>query len=282
MYTVGHETKLTVLSKEQSTDRTTCFSGQVVMYVIALIPTTGNIFALIYIDLDVKVRSSRKISQRLLSNSLLVPTGVLQPTPLCHIAYETLLLPVAGIVNPPKNKRSMRVSINSSASGLASSYFSLGDNPLLCGSDASVSSNSTSGDMEAFLVSFFRGPQNILSSHSCKLSDSYKYGRIRVRTLTQLRASCSGASSGSGKLGWFRSMESCVTVTTIKVSRFSLASSLVRRTSAEEKRLKTSSAPSGSSQNCQLLAPSNLGVYDDSSQMSSTGRRQQYFALQRA
>jgi hypothetical protein len=118
---------LTVLSKEQRTDRTTCLSGQVAIYVMALTPTTGSMFALVYIALDVRVSSNRNISERLLSNSLLVPTGVLQPTPLCHIAYETLFFPVGGNVKPPKNNKSMRVSISSSASGLASSYLSSGD-----------------------------------------------------------------------------------------------------------------------------------------------------------
>lgn len=36
-------TKPTVFSIEQRTDRTTCFSGHVAMYVIALTPFTGKI-----------------------------------------------------------------------------------------------------------------------------------------------------------------------------------------------------------------------------------------------
>lgn len=39
----------------------------------------------IYIALLDNVNSSRIISLRLLSNSLLVPTGLLQPTPLCQM-----------------------------------------------------------------------------------------------------------------------------------------------------------------------------------------------------
>jgi len=76
-----------------------------------------------YILLLVKVKSNRKISVRLLSNSLLVPTGTLHPTPLCQIAYVTLLLPLGdfGNVNSAKNSKSISVSINSSANGLTSS-----------------------------------------------------------------------------------------------------------------------------------------------------------------
>lgn len=35
--------KLTVFSSEQSNERTTCLSGHVVMYVMALTPLTGRI-----------------------------------------------------------------------------------------------------------------------------------------------------------------------------------------------------------------------------------------------
>src|SRR5271169_4312966 len=76
-----------------------------------------------YIDLLVIVNNSRKISHRLLSYSLLEPIEVLHPTPLCHIAYVTLLFAVGslGIVKLEKKRRSTRVSSNSSARGFTSS-----------------------------------------------------------------------------------------------------------------------------------------------------------------
>lgn len=137
----------TVLRSEQRSDSTTCLSGHVAMYVIALTPFTGrtpelrqhhharlvgtNVPADMYMDLLAKVSNSRRISVLLLSNSLVEATGVLQPTPLCHIAYETLFLPAGtlGSVNSEKKRRSIRVSIISSASGLAcsnSGSFSVG------------------------------------------------------------------------------------------------------------------------------------------------------------
>jgi hypothetical protein len=42
--------KNTVFSNEHKTERTTCLSGQVAIYVMALTPRTGSTFALIYID----------------------------------------------------------------------------------------------------------------------------------------------------------------------------------------------------------------------------------------
>jgi hypothetical protein len=39
-----------VFSNEHKTERTTCLSGQVAIYVMALTPRTGSTFALIYID----------------------------------------------------------------------------------------------------------------------------------------------------------------------------------------------------------------------------------------
>lgn len=65
----------------------------------------------------------------------------------------------------------------------------------------------------------------------------------------QLRASFSGAISGSGNDGWFLRMHSLDVMASMSVSRFSSALSLVRRMSVGEKRVKTSSADSGSSQN---------------------------------
>jgi hypothetical protein len=65
----------------------------------------------------------------------------------------------------------------------------------------------------------------------------------------QLRASRSGANSGSGKEGWWRRMKRREVMARMRVSRFSRALSRVRRMSEAEKRLKTSSEDSGSSQN---------------------------------
>ena len=76
-----------------------------------------------YIDLLVNVSNNRRISVLLLSNSLLVPMEVLQPTPLDQIEYLTLPFSFWGIgkVKSQKNSRSVKVSISSSASGFASS-----------------------------------------------------------------------------------------------------------------------------------------------------------------
>ena len=43
--TATHGMRRTVFSIEQSTDKTTCFSGHVAMYVMALTPFTGSIAA---------------------------------------------------------------------------------------------------------------------------------------------------------------------------------------------------------------------------------------------
>lgn len=65
----------------------------------------------------------------------------------------------------------------------------------------------------------------------------------------QLRASRSGARSGSGKEGWLRRTQSREVTARISVSRLARLLSRVRRISAGEKSEKTSSADSGSSQN---------------------------------
>lgn len=70
-----------------------------------------------------------------------------------------------------------------------------------------------------------------------------------MRTRIQFSASLSGASSGSGKDGWFRRMTSREVIASISVSKFSIEESRVRRISAGENKLKTSSVDSGSSQN---------------------------------
>lgn len=67
----------------------------------------------------------------------------------------------------------------------------------------------------------------------------------------QFRASLSGASSGSGKEGWFFNMTRREVIASIKVSRFAIELSLVRRMSTGENKLKMSSVDSGSSQNCK-------------------------------
>lgn len=76
------------------------------------------------------------------------------------------------------------------------------------------------------------------------------YGRTRVRTLIQFNASRSGASSISGNDGWCLRLNSLLVTARMRVSKFSIAVSRVRRMSAGENRLKTSSVDSGSSQNC--------------------------------
>lgn len=67
----------------------------------------------------------------------------------------------------------------------------------------------------------------------------------------QFSASLSGASSGSGKDGWLRRTHSLEVTASTRVSRLAGALSRVRRMSAEENRVKTSSADSGNSQNCR-------------------------------
>lgn len=97
---------------------------------------------------------------------------------------------------------------------------------------------------------FFRlALQKNLSSQTSRLSASYINGKIRVRILMQFRASRSGAMSASGKEGCRRKIQRRDVITRISVSRFSGALSRVRRISAEENRLNTSSGESGSSQN---------------------------------
>jgi len=75
------------------------------------------------------------------------------------------------------------------------------------------------------------------------------YGSILVRIRMQFKASLSGANSRSGKEGWCRNMNRRLVIASMSVSRFSSAVSRVLRMSAGEKRLKTSSVDSGSSQN---------------------------------
>jgi hypothetical protein len=65
----------------------------------------------------------------------------------------------------------------------------------------------------------------------------------------QFNASLSGASSGSGKEGWFFRMIRREVTASKSVSRFDSAASRVLRISAGVKMLKMSSVDSGSSQN---------------------------------
>jgi hypothetical protein len=255
----------TVLSSEHKTDRTTCLSGHVAMYVMALTPFTGRIPVRVsmdemsigqncapadmYMDLLANVSNSRRISVLLLSNSFVEATGVLQPTPLCHIAYVTLFLPADtfGRVNSEKNSRSIKASIISSASGFAVSN---------SGSrSVGVCSGSASSKMTSLRTRWPRrlrfrlDAQKNWSSHCSRWSASYRKGSSRVSTLMQLRASRSGASSGSGKEGWLRSTMRREVTARISVSRLARLLSRVRRISAGEKSEKTSSVDSGSSQN---------------------------------
>lgn len=151
-------------------------------------PLAGRSVADKYMLWLVRVKSSRSISMRLLSNSLLVPTDVLHPTPLCQIAYETLLLLDGdpGSVKSAKNSMSIRVSISSSASGFTSSNSSPASCSLACSSGDS--SNKTFRARDAFLVEvstdlllprgetyrvrFLLTPQKKLSSHGCSCSAS--------------------------------------------------------------------------------------------------------------
>lgn len=88
-----HISSRTVLSSEQSTDNTTCLSGHVQIWVKARTPFCGRVLGDIYMLWLVIVMSKRSISLRLLSNSLVVATAVLQPTPLCQMAYVTFERP---------------------------------------------------------------------------------------------------------------------------------------------------------------------------------------------
>lgn len=142
------------------------------------------------------------------------------------------------MVRSAKNKRSIKVSMSSSASGFTSSYSSVF--ALIACLSASASSNSTSFAMTARRVRFRRVPQKKRCSQAARFPFSYRYGRIRVRTRIQFRASLSGASSGSGKDGWCRRRKSREVSANMSVSIFSSALSLVRRISVGENRLKTS------------------------------------------
>ena len=140
---------------------------------MALTPCTGSMLDDMYIDLLDSVRSRRSTSHRLLSRSLLLPMEVLQPTPLCQIAYVTLFFAFGrcGMVKPVQNIRSINVSMTSSASGLASSKSSPAPRSGNWSSGCD-SSNSTSPTTCPFLVLFRRTPQKNLSSHSERCSAS--------------------------------------------------------------------------------------------------------------
>lgn len=224
-------------------------------------------------DLLASVNKRRKISVLLLSNSLVEATGVLQPTPLCHIAYVTLFLPAVtlGRVNSEKKSKSMSVSIISSASGFAfsnSGSFSVG-----------VCSGSASSKMTSLRTSwprrlrFRRAAQKNWSSHVSRWSASYRKGRSRVRTRMQLRASRSGASSGSGKEGWLRRTMRREVTARMSVSRLARLLSRVRRMSAGEKSEKTSSVDSGSSQNWERRQLAHYEYGANSLRWSSRHRR---------
>lgn len=168
---------LTVLRSEQSTESTTCLSEHVHRYVSTLTPRCGSTPGVMYMLFPTSVSSSLSISILLLSNSLVVATDVLHPTPLCHIAYVTFGFPfcTGGSVSPEKNIKSINVSTNSSASGLASSNsstLSLGVLPPPSSSSSPPPSKSTSFATADLRVRFLLVPQKNRSSHGCSASDS--------------------------------------------------------------------------------------------------------------
>ena len=79
----------------------------------------------------------------------------------------------------------------------------------------------------------------------------------------QLRASRSGASSGSGKDGWLRRTQRREVTARMSVSKLARLLSRVRRMSAGEKSEKTSSVDSGSSQNCACYVSRALALVQD-------------------
>jgi hypothetical protein len=98
-----------------------------------------------------------------------------------------------------------------------------------------------------------------------------------VRTRIQFRTCRSGATSGSGKEGWFLRLCNLEVTACSSVSRLDLEASRVRRMSAPEKRLKTSSADSGNSQNysapsqCSFHSFDIVWVQDESEAMTYAG-----------
>src|SRR5437016_715624 len=110
-------------------------------------------------------------------------------------------------------------------------------------------------------------------------------GRTRVNTRIQLSASRPGASSASGKEGWFLRTFRREVIARMSVSRFSMEASRVRLISAGEKRLKTSSTDSGSSQNCNacqyLIDPREMFPRRNGAiHLSSIGRLLEWLVLQ--
>lgn len=109
---------------------------------------------------------------------------------------------------------------------------------------------------------------------------------MRVRMRIQLRASLSGASSGSGNDGWFFNTTRREVIASISVSRFDSELSLVRRMSTGENKLKMSSVDSGSSQNCTRVSKTAVkcGAYRLESAHPSPVRviRRDIFLLRKA
>jgi hypothetical protein len=94
----------------------------------------------------------------------------------------------------------------------------------------------------------------------------------------QLRASRSGASSGSGKEGWLRRTMRREVTARMSVSRLARLLSRVRRMSAGEKSEKTSSVDSGSSQNWRHGQHSNSIESNEQSIRQSNKRHRRGFA----
>lgn len=151
-----------------------CTYNQSVNVVISWLHQTPDSLAGKYMAFPVRVSISRRISHRLLSNVLLDPIAVLQPTPLCQMEKETLLFAVGsrGIVKSAKKSKSSNVSINSSARGLTSSYSSARGDLASWLSSGCASSKRTSPAICDCLVLLFRRAQKKLSSHSSRCSAS--------------------------------------------------------------------------------------------------------------
>lgn len=113
-----------------------------------------------------------------------------------------------------------------------------------------ASSKSTSAFLVVFcLVGLRLFSQKIFSRHDSRFSASYRKGSTLVSTRRQFSACLSGARSGYGKARRCRSSKSREVSLRRRVSMFARDLSRARRMSVGEKREKTSSTDSGSSQN---------------------------------
>ncbi len=152
----------------------------------------------IYNDLLASVRRSLKISVRWFSISLVDCMGVTQPTPFCQIAYVTLFFDrsTCGNVKPTKNRRSIRVSMSSSPSGLLYSIVSFFSSFSFSSRASEFKpSKSTSGVLCGSFFGCFLLCQKNLSSHDSNCSASKRNGKTRVMIRMQFKASFAGARS---------------------------------------------------------------------------------------